>query len=225
MAPMPLPPSPDPPAPARHRRAAVHHLQSRPGDRPVHGRRGRRLPRAERPARRDARRVAAPDHRGAGGLGRGHPDRPAAPFAVNQIVHAATRGWSRTSRLCVRYRVPIVITSLGARPEVNAAVHAYGGIVLHDVINDRFARKAIEKGADGLIAVAAGAGGHAGHAVAVRAGAGDPRNGSTARSRSRAPSPTAARSWPRRRWAPTSPISARAFIATEEANAAEATRR
>jgi nitronate monooxygenase len=88
--------------------------------------------------------------------------RPAAPFAVNQIVHASNDRLQHDLDLCVRYKVPIVITSLGARPEVNDAVHSYGGITLHDVINDRFAKKAIEKGADGLIAVAAGAGGHAG---------------------------------------------------------------
>jgi nitronate monooxygenase len=91
-----------------------------------------------------------------------HPDRPAAPFAVNQIVHRSNDRLMHDLELCVKYRVPIVITSLGARPEVNEAVHSYGGIVLHDIINDTFARKAIEKGADGLIAVAAGAGGHAG---------------------------------------------------------------
>ena len=85
-----------------------------------------------------------------------------APFAVNQIVHRSNDRLMHDVELCVRYRAPIVITSLGAREDVNAAVHSYGGIVLHDVINDRFARKAIEKGADGLIAVAAGAGGHAG---------------------------------------------------------------
>lgn len=91
-----------------------------------------------------------------------HPDRPAAPFAVNQIVHKSNDRLEHDLELCVRYKVPIVITSLGARVEVNEAVHSYGGIVLHDVINNTFARKAIEKGADGLIAVAAGAGGHAG---------------------------------------------------------------
>ncbi len=91
-----------------------------------------------------------------------HPDRPAAPFAVNQIVHRSNTRLEHDMEVCVRYRVPMVITSLGARPEVNQAVHSYGGIVLHDVIDDRFARKAIEKGADGLIAVASGAGGHAG---------------------------------------------------------------
>lgn len=87
---------------------------------------------------------------------------PAAPFAVNLIVHKSNARLEDDLERCVRHRVPLVITSLGAREDVNAAVHSYGGIVLHDVINDRFARKAIEKGADGLIAVAAGAGGHAG---------------------------------------------------------------
>lgn len=85
-----------------------------------------------------------------------------APFAVNLIVHKTNARLEEDLALCVKYRVPIVITSLGARPEVNDAVHSYGGIVLHDVINNMFAKKAIEKGADGLIAVAAGAGGHAG---------------------------------------------------------------
>jgi len=91
-----------------------------------------------------------------------HPDRPAAPYAVNQIVHRSNDRLKQDLEMCVKHEVPIVITSLGAREEVNEAVHSYGGLVLHDVINDRFARKAIEKGADGLIAVAAGAGGHAG---------------------------------------------------------------
>jgi len=91
-----------------------------------------------------------------------HPERPAAPYAVNQIVHKSNARLEHDMALCVKYKVPIVITSLGARRDINDAVHSYGGIVLHDVINDFFARKAIEKGADGLIAVAAGAGGHAG---------------------------------------------------------------
>ena len=91
-----------------------------------------------------------------------HPDRPAAPFAVNQIVHRSNPRLNADIELCVKYRVPIMISSLGAREEVNQAAHSYGGIVLHDVISAAFARKAIEKGADGLIAVAAGAGGHAG---------------------------------------------------------------
>ncbi|MDP9096165.1 MAG: nitronate monooxygenase family protein [Pseudomonadota bacterium] len=93
---------------------------------------------------------------------RDNPDRPAAPFAVNQIVHRSNARLEHDLAVCVRHQVPIVITSLGARPEVNEAVTGYGGIVMHDVINDRFAHKAIEKGATGLVAVAAGAGGHAG---------------------------------------------------------------
>jgi nitronate monooxygenase len=91
-----------------------------------------------------------------------HPDRPAAPFAVNLIVHKSNDRLEHDLALCVKYKVPIIITSLGARSDVNEAIHSYGGIVFHDVINQKFARKAIEKGADGLIAVAAGAGGHAG---------------------------------------------------------------
>ncbi|ABC89324.1 probable dioxygenase protein [Rhizobium etli CFN 42] len=92
----------------------------------------------------------------------GHPERPAAPFAVNQIVHMSNKRLEHDLSLCVKYKVPIVISSLGAVPEVNAAVHSYGGIVLHDIINNRHAYSAIRKGADGLIAVASGAGGHAG---------------------------------------------------------------
>lgn len=91
-----------------------------------------------------------------------NPDRPAAPFAVNQIVHRSNLRLQQDLELCVKYKVPVVISSLGAVPEVNAAIHSYGGIVLHDVINNRHANSAIRKGADGLIAVAAGAGGHAG---------------------------------------------------------------
>ncbi|WP_420393008.1 NAD(P)H-dependent flavin oxidoreductase [Acuticoccus sp.] len=91
-----------------------------------------------------------------------NPDRPAAPYAVNQIVHRTNQRLERDLEICAKWKVPVWITSLGARVEVNEAAHSCGGIVLHDVINDRFARKAIEKGADGLIAVAAGAGGHAG---------------------------------------------------------------
>ena len=91
-----------------------------------------------------------------------NPDQPAAPFAVNQIVHKSNNRLEEDLALCVKYKVPVVITSLGARVEVNEAIHSYGGIVLHDIINNKFAKKAIEKGADGLIAVAAGAGGHAG---------------------------------------------------------------
>ncbi len=93
---------------------------------------------------------------------RDHPDCPAAPFAINQIVHKSNDRLEHDMQACARYKVPIVITSLGARVDVNEAVHAWGGIVMHDVINNTFAKKAIEKGADGLILVAAGAGGHAG---------------------------------------------------------------
>ncbi len=93
---------------------------------------------------------------------RDHPDMPSAPFAVNQIVHRTNNRLEEDLELCVKWKAPVVITSLGAREDVNAAVHSYGGVVLHDIINNRFAHKAIEKGADGLIPVAAGAGGHAG---------------------------------------------------------------
>jgi nitronate monooxygenase len=93
---------------------------------------------------------------------RANPDKPAAPFAINQIVHKSNDRLEHDMAMCVKYKVPIIITSLGAREDVNAAAHSYGGIVLHDIINNKFAKKAIEKGADGLVAVAAGAGGHAG---------------------------------------------------------------
>ena len=93
---------------------------------------------------------------------RAHPESPAAPFAVNQIVHKSNARLDEDMELAVKWKAPIVITSLGAREDVNVAVHSYGGLTMHDIINDRFAHKAIEKGADGLIAVAAGAGGHAG---------------------------------------------------------------
>ncbi|MDM0115809.1 nitronate monooxygenase family protein [Variovorax sp. J22R133] len=91
-----------------------------------------------------------------------NPDKPAAPFAINQIVHKSNDRLEHDMEMVVKYKVPIVITSLGARTDVNDAVHSYGGVTLHDIINNKFARKAIEKGADGIIAVAAGAGGHAG---------------------------------------------------------------
>jgi len=93
---------------------------------------------------------------------RDHPERPAAPYAINQIVHKSNDRLEHDMQVCAKYKVPIVITSLGARTDINDAVHGWGGVVLHDVINNTFAKKAIEKGADGLIAVAAGAGGHAG---------------------------------------------------------------
>ncbi len=93
---------------------------------------------------------------------RAHPEQPAAPFAINQIVHKTNDRLEHDMEVVVRHKVPVVITSLGARTDVNDAIHSYGGVVLHDIINNMFARKAIEKGADGLVAVAAGAGGHAG---------------------------------------------------------------
>ena len=93
---------------------------------------------------------------------RAHPEAPSAPFAVNQIVHKTNNRLEEDVELCAKYKVPVVITSLGAREDVNNAVHGWGGVVLHDIINAAFARKAVEKGADGLIPVAAGAGGHAG---------------------------------------------------------------
>ena len=91
-----------------------------------------------------------------------NPDRPSAPFAVNQIVHKSNDRLQHDIDMCVKYKVPVIITSLGAQESLNKAIHSYGGIVMHDVINQKFAHKAIEKGADGLILVAAGAGGHAG---------------------------------------------------------------
>ena len=91
-----------------------------------------------------------------------NPDAPSAPFAVNQIVHGSNARLKHDMDMCVKFKAPIVITSLGAKEWVNEAVHSYGGITLHDIINNRFAKKAVEKGADGLIAVASGAGGHAG---------------------------------------------------------------
>ena len=91
-----------------------------------------------------------------------HPDSPAAPYAINQIVHKSNDRLDADMALCAKYKVPLIITSLGARTDVNDAVHAWGGVVMHDIINNFFAKKAIEKGADGLVAVAAGAGGHAG---------------------------------------------------------------
>ncbi|MSP35703.1 MAG: nitronate monooxygenase [Limnohabitans sp.] len=91
-----------------------------------------------------------------------NPDNPAAPYAINQIVHKSNDRLEHDMAMCVKYKVPIIITSLGAREDINQAAHSYGGVVLHDIINNKFAHKAIEKGADGLIAVAAGAGGHAG---------------------------------------------------------------
>jgi NAD(P)H-dependent flavin oxidoreductase YrpB (nitropropane dioxygenase family) len=129
---------------------------------------------------------------------RAHPDQPAAPFAINQIVHKSNDRLEHDMGLCVKYKVPIIITSLGAREDINQAAHSYGGVVMHDIINNRFAHKAIEKGADGLIAVAAGAGGHAGT-----------KSGLMAPSRSVARLPMAARCSQRKRVALTLPTLAR----------------
>jgi hypothetical protein len=147
---------------AGHRLAAVHHQQPQAGDRAVQGRHRRLHAGAQRPPGRAAGRLAGRDHRDAGRLGQGPSRQPAAPFAINQIVHKSNDRLEHDMQVCAKYKVPIVITSLGAREDVNQAVHGWGGVVLHDIINNKFARKAIEKGADGLIAVAAGAGGHAG---------------------------------------------------------------
>ena len=140
---------------------------------------------------------------------RAHPDRPAAPFAINQIVHKSNDRLEHDLAVCAKYKVPIVITSLGARTDVNDAVHGWGGIVMHDIINNAFAKKAIEKGADGLIAVAAGAGGHAGvkSPFALIAEIRDLVRRPDRACRGR--SPAAAPCSRRRRWAPTSPTSAR----------------
>ncbi len=148
---------------------------------------------------------------------RAHPESPAAPFAVNQIVHKCNDRLEHDMALCAKYKVPIVITSLGAREDVNAAVHCWGGIVLHDIINNTFAHKAIEKGADGLIAVAAGAGGHAGVKCpfALIQEIREWFDGPLALSGSIASGD--ADPAPRRRWAPTSAYIGSAFIATEEA--------
>jgi nitronate monooxygenase len=137
---------------------------------------------------------------------RAHPEAPSAPFAVNQIVHKTNNRLEEDVELCAKYRVPLVITSLGAREDVNAAVHGWGGIILHDVINQSFAHKAIEKGADGLIPPAPAA-----MPAACRPSPSfrSCAPGSTGRSRSPAPSPMARRYWPPRPWAPTWPISAR----------------
>ncbi len=135
-----------------------------------------------------------------------NPGRPAAPFAVNQIVHRSNKRLEHDLGLCVKYKVPIVISSLGAVPEVNAAIHSYGGIVLHDVINNRHANSAIRKGADGLIAVAAGAGGHAGSLSPFAHSFRKSAHGSMARCFFRARSPMAVQFLPRRPWVPTSLI-------------------
>ena len=172
------------PAAADHRLAAVHHQQPEARDRAVQGRRRRLDAGAERAARPSSSTSGWPrSPRRSRAYNTAHPDKPAAPFAINQIVHKSNDRLEHDMAMCAKYKVPIVITSLGARTDVNDAVHAWGGIVLHDIINNTFAKKAIEKGADGLIAVAAGAGGHAGVKSPFALIAGDPRRGSTARSR------------------------------------------
>src|ERR1700680_3994166 len=138
-----------------------------------------------------------------------HPDRPSAPFAVNQIVHRSNNRLDHDLTVCEKHRVPMIITSLGAREELNQAAHGWGGIVFHDVINQKFAHKAIEKGADGLILVSAGGGGPAGGDIPVPFVAGrGARCGWGGRSRCRAPSATAAPSGRCGCWAPTLPMSA-----------------
>jgi nitronate monooxygenase len=146
----------------RDRVAAVHHLRARSGDRPVQGRRGRIVSGAERAAGRAARRVDRRITEELAAYDKAHPERPSAPFAVNQIVHKSNNRLDHDLAVCEKYKVPMLITSLGAREELNKAAHDWGGIVFHDVINQKFAHKAVEKGADGLVLVAAGAGGHAG---------------------------------------------------------------
>ena len=137
-----------------------------------------------------------------------NPQAPSAPFAVNQIVHKSNNRLDQDMALCEKHKVPMIISSLGAREELNQAVHKWGGIVFHDVINQKFAHKAIEKGADGLILVAAGAGDTP--APSRRSPSSRKRGpGSTGRSRCRVPSATAAPSAPRASSAPILPISAR----------------
>lgn len=137
-----------------------------------------------------------------------HPDRLSAPFAVNQIVHKSNNRLDQDLAVCEKHKVPMVITSLGAREELNQAVHAWGGITFHDVINQKFAHKAIEKGADGLVLVAAGAGGHAG-AISPFAFVAETRQWFDGPSRCPARSDMAAPFVLRACSAPTSPISAR----------------
>ena len=140
-------------------------------------------------------------------------------------MHKTNNRLEEDLELCVKYKAPVVITSLGAREDVNAAVHGYGGVMLHDVITNRFAHKAIEKGADGLIPVAAGAGGHAGVLSPFALIAGDPRVVRRADGAVRLHRQRPRRSWPPRRWARISAYIGSAFIATKEANAPTATSR
>ena len=155
---------------------------------------------------------------------RAHPDKPSAPFAVNQIVHKSNNRLDHDMQLCAKYKVPMVISSLGAREELNQAVHGWGGIVFHDVINQKFAHKAIEKGADGLILVSAGAGGHAG-TISPLAFVPKPASGLTVRSRCRAPSATARQSAPRAFSVRISPISARPSSRPRKPTRSRSTRR
>ena len=152
---------------------------------------------------------------------RTNPDRPSAPFAVNQIVHKTNNRLEQDVELCAKYKAPVVITSLGARQDVNDAVHGWGGVVLHDVITDVFARKAVEKGADGLIPLAAGAGGHAGR-LSPFAIIQELREWFDAADRPvRLHQPMARRSSPPQAMGADLAYIGSAFIATREANAAE----
>ena len=154
-----------------------------------------------------------------------HPDRPSAPFAVNQIVHKSNNRLDHDLALCEKHKVPMIITSLGAREELNQAAHGWGGIVFHDVINQKFAHKAVEKGADGLILVAAGAGGHAGEISPLRLRRGDAAmvrwpDRAVGRDRQRPRDPRRARCS-----APTLPISARPSSRPRKPMRSRATRR
>ena len=151
-------PSVDP----RDRRAAVHHFRARSRDRAVQGGHGRLVSGAERAPAGAARRWLARIKEELAAHDKAHPEPLSAPFAVNQIVHKSNNRLDQDLALCEKHKVPMIITSLGAREEINQAAHGWGGIVFHDVINQKFAHKAVEKGADGLILVSAGAGGHAG---------------------------------------------------------------
>jgi len=144
--------------PPRARLAAVHRFHARSGHRPMQGRHRRLVPGTERPAQGGARRVAGADHTELAAYKAAHPNDKVAPFAVNQIVHASNDRLLHDMEVCVRFKVPIIITSLRPPGEIIEAAHSYGGIVLHDVINVRHARKAAEAGVDGLILVCTGAG-------------------------------------------------------------------
>jgi nitronate monooxygenase len=198
-----------PPAAAGHRRAAVHHQQPQAGDRAVQAGIVGSMPSLNaRPASQLDEWLAEITETLAA-WDRDHPEQPAAPFAINQIVHKTNDRLEHDMEVCAKYKVPIVITSLGARTDINDAVHGWGGVVLHDIINNAFAHKAIEKGADGLIAVAAGAGGHAGvkSPFALVQEIREWFDGPLALSRLHRHRRAVLAA--RRRWAPTSPTSAR----------------